>query len=171
MDGGVPIGNPRGFDADNRETFGAAGPGDVPPRSRFAPDAVTQAVIALVNTRFAEDPGRLESFGWPVTRAQALQSLQVFITERLPLFGRYQDAMWPGAPWLYHAHLAAALSLKLLNPCRLVVQAQAADLAGRAPLASFEGFIRQILGWREYVRGVYWTQMPGYLERNALGAA
>ena len=170
MDGGVPVGGQWSFDADNREAFGAAGPGDVPPRSRFAPDAVTQAVVALVNTRFAEHPGRLESFGWPVTRAQALQSLQAFITERLPLFGRYQDAMWPGDPWLYHAHLAAALNLKLLNPREVVAQAQAAYLAGRAPLASVEGFIRQILGWREYVRGVYWTQMPGYLERNALGA-
>ena len=170
MDGGLPVGGQWSFDADNREAFGAAGPGDVPPRSRFAADAVTQAVIALVNTRFAEHPGRLESFGWPVTRAQALQSLQVFITERLPLFGRYQDAMWPGDPWLYHAHLAAALNLKLLNPREVVAQAQAAYLAGRAPLASVEGFIRQILGWREYVRGVYWTQMPGYLERNALGA-
>ena len=170
MDGGVPVGGQWSFDADNREAFGAAGPGDVPSRSRFAPDAVTQEVIALVNTRFAEHPGRLESFGWPVTRAQALQSLQAFITERLPLFGRYQDAMWPGDPWLYHAHLSAALNLKLLNPREVVAQAQAAYLAGRAPLASVEGFIRQILGWREYVRGVYWTQMPGYLERNALGA-
>ena len=170
MDGGVPVGGQWSFDADNREAFGAAGPGDVPPRSRFAPDAVTQEVIALVNTRFAEHPGRLESFGWPVTRAQALQSLQAFITERLPLFGRYQDAMWPGDPWLYHAHLSAVLNLKLLNPREVVAQVQAAYLDGRAPLASVEGFIRQILGWREYVRGVYWTQMPGYLERNALGA-
>ena len=170
MDGGVPVGGQWSFDADNREAFGAAGPGDVPPRSRFAPDAITQEVIALVNTRFAEHPGRLESFGWPVTRAQALQSLQAFITERLPLFGRYQDAMWPGDPWLYHAHLAAALNLKLLNAREVVAQVQAAYLDGRAPLASVEGFIRQILGWREYVRGVYWTQMPGYLERNALGA-
>ena len=170
MDGGVPVGGQWSFDADNREAFGAAGPGDVPPRSRFAPDAVTQEVIALVNTRFAEHPGRLESFGWPVTRAQALQSLQAFITERLPLFGRYQDAMWPGDPWLYHAHLSAALNLKLLNVREVVAQVQAAYLDGRAPLASVEGFIRQILGWREYVRGVYWTQMPGYLERNALGA-
>ena len=170
MDGGAPVGGQWSFDADNREAFGAAGPGDVPPRSRFAPDAVTQEVIALVNTRFAEHPGRLESFGWPVTRAQALQSLQAFITERLPLFGRYQDAMWPGDPWLYHAHLSAALNLKLLNPREVVAQVQAAYLDGRAPLASVEGFIRQILGWREYVRGVYWTQMPGYLERNALGA-
>jgi deoxyribodipyrimidine photolyase-related protein len=142
----------------------------VPPRSRFELDAVTRDVIALVDQRFAAHPGRLDSFAWPVTRAQALQALQAFVQQRLPLFGRYQDAMWPGDPWLYHAHLSAALNLKLLNPREVVAAAVAAHDAGHAPLASVEGFVRQILGWREYVRGIYWTQMPGYLERNALGA-
>jgi deoxyribodipyrimidine photolyase-related protein len=170
MNGDEPLGGQWNFDADNREAFGPAGPGVVPPRTTFAPDALTREVIALVNTRFAAHPGQLESFAWPVTRSQALQSLQAFITERLPLFGRYQDAMWPGDPWLYHAHLSAALNLKLLNPREVVAQAQAAYHDGRASLASVEGFIRQILGWREYVRGIYWTQMPGYLGRNALGA-
>jgi deoxyribodipyrimidine photolyase-related protein len=165
-----PAGGQWNFDADNREAFDAAGPGEVPPRTRFEPDAVTREVIELVNTRFARHPGRLDSFAWPVTRAQALQSLQAFIEERLPLFGRYQDAMWPGNPWLYHAHLSAALNLKLLNPREVVAAAEAAYRDGRAPLASVEGFIRQVLGWREYVRGIYWTQMPGYLERNALDA-
>ncbi len=166
----TPIGGQWNFDADNREAFGAEGPGAVPPRAAFEPDAVTREVIALVNTRFADHPGRLDSFAWPVTRAQALQSLQAFIRERLPLFGRYQDAMWPGDPWLYHAHLSAALNLKLLNPREVVAAAEAAHRDGQAPLASVEGFIRQILGWREYVRGIYWTQMPEYLERNALDA-
>jgi deoxyribodipyrimidine photolyase-related protein len=142
----------------------------VPKRSTFEPDALTTEVMALVKQRFALHPGQLESFAWPVTREQALQSLQAFIQERLPLFGRYQDAMWPGDPWLYHAHLSAALNLKLLNPREVVAAAEAAYHAGHAPLASAEGFIRQILGWREYVRGIYWTQMPQYLERNALGA-
>jgi len=170
MQDGEPVGGQWNFDADNREAFGAAGPGAVPPRTTFEPDAVTREVIALVNTRFADHPGRLDSFAWPVTRAQALQALQAFIHERLPLFGRYQDAMWPGEPWLYHAHLSAALNLKLLNPREVVAAAEKAYHDGHAPLASVEGFIRQILGWREYVRGVYWTQMPGYLERNALHA-
>ncbi len=170
MQGDEPIGGQWNFDADNREAFGAAGPGAVPPRTVFEPDAVTREVIALVDTRFTRHPGRLDRFGWPVTRAQALRSLQAFIRERLPLFGRYQDAMWPGDPWLYHAHLSAALNLKLLNPREVVAAAEAAHRDGHAPLASVEGFIRQILGWREYVRGVYWTQMPGYLERNALDA-
>ena len=170
MEGDEPVGGQWNFDADNREAFGAAGPGAVPPRAHFKPDAVTREVIALVNTRFVAHPGRLDSFAWPVTRAQALQSLQSFIQERLPLFGRFQDAMWPGDPWLYHAHLSAALNLKLLNPREVVAAAEAAHRSGHAPLASVEGFIRQILGWREYVRGVYWTQMPDYLERNALDA-
>ena len=170
LDAEAPLGGQWNFDADNREAFGAAGPGLVPPRSTFAPDVVTREVIALVQERFPQHPGSLESFAWPVTRAQALDALRAFIEQRLPLFGRYQDAMWPGDPWLYHAHLSAALNLKLLNPREVVAAAVAAHAAGHAPLASVEGFVRQILGWREYVRGIYWTQMPGYLERNMLGA-
>jgi deoxyribodipyrimidine photolyase-related protein len=170
MVGDEPVGGQWNFDADNREAFGAAGPGDVPPRTSFAPDAVTREVIDLVNTRFAAHPGRLDSFTWPVTRAQALQSMRAFMQERLPLFGRYQDAMWPGDPWLYHSHLSAALNLKLLGAREVVAAAEAAYHDGNVPLSSAEGFIRQILGWREYVRGIYWTQMPGYLERNALNA-
>jgi len=170
QDADAPLGGQWNFDADNREAFGVEGPGTVPPRCTFAPDAVTREVIALVDERFAAHPGRLDSFAWPVTREQALQSLHAFIEQRLPLFGRYQDAMWPGDPWLYHSHISAALNLKLLNPREVVAAAEAAFHAGQAPLASVEGFVRQILGWREYVRGIYWTQMPGYLERNTLGA-
>jgi len=124
----------------------------------------------LVEARFATHPGRLYSFAWPVTREQALVSLQRFIAERLPSFGRYQDAMWPGDPWLYHSHLSAALNLKLLNPREVVGAAVAAYHAGDAPLPAVEGFVRQILGWREYVRGIYWTRMPGYVELNELDA-
>jgi deoxyribodipyrimidine photolyase-related protein len=167
---GAPLGGKWNFDVENREAFGAAGPGEVPPRCAFKPDAVTRKVIALVEGRFPQHPGRLESFAWPVTRAQALQSLRAFVKERLPQFGRYQDAMWPGDPWLYHSHLSAALNLKLLNPREVLAAAVAAYESGHAPLASVEGFVRQILGWREYVRGIYWTQMPGYLELNTLGA-
>jgi len=167
---GAPLGGKWNYDAENREAFGAAGPGEVPQRCAFKPDAVTRKVIALVEGRFPQHPGRLESFAWPVTRAQALQSLRAFVKERLPQFGRYQDAMWPGDPWLYHSHLSAALNLKLLNPREVLAAAVAAYESGHAPLASVEGFVRQILGWREYVRGIYWTQMPGYLELNTLGA-
>jgi deoxyribodipyrimidine photolyase-related protein len=165
-----PIGGQWNFDGDNREAFGRAGPGALPERATFAPDAMTREVITLVNMRFAQHPGTLDSFAWPVTREQALQALQRFIEQRLPLFGRFEDALWPGEPWLYHSQLSAALNLKLLNPREVVQAAEAAYRAGRAPLQSAEGFIRQILGWREYVRGIYWMQMPGYAARNALNA-
>ena len=170
MEGKAPVGGQWNFDADNRESFGKTGPQNVPPPSRFAPDAITQEVMALVNTRFASHPGSLKSFGWPVTRTQALVALQSFIDQRLPLLGRYEDAMWAGEPWLYHSHLSCALNLKLLTAREVVQAAEDAYHAGHAPLAAVEGFIRQILGWREYVRGIYWLHMPDYLERNALNA-
>ncbi len=166
----TPLGGQWNFDADNRESFGKAGPQNLKQPLRFAPDATTTEVIALVNTRFAQHPGQLTSFGWPVTRAQALLALQDFITHRLPLFGQFEDALWEGEPWLYHSQLSCALNLKLLNPREVVQAAEQAYRTGAAPLAGVEGFIRQILGWREYVRGIYWTQMPDYLERNALNA-
>lgn len=171
MHEGQPVGGQWNFDAENREAFGPQGPGAVPARATFAPDDLTREVIALVAARFAQHPGTLHSFAWPVTRPQALQSLQLFIQRRLSLFGRYEDAMWPGEPWLYHSQLSAALNLKLLSAREVVQAAETAYRAGHVPLASAEGFIRQILGWREYVRGIYWTQMPGYLERNALEAS
>ena len=165
-----PEGGQWNFDADNRKSFGRDGPGAVPPPRRFAPDAITQQVQSSVRRRFASHPGRCDAFGWPVTRAEALEALAAFIDERLPDFGRWQDALWPGEAWLWHAHLSAALNVKLLHPRETVAAAEAAYRDGRVLLSSAEGFIRQILGWREYVRGIYWTQMPAYLECNALGA-
>ncbi len=170
MDGDQPAGGQWNFDADNRESFGPQGPGLVPPRATFDPDATTLEVIALVNTRFADHPGTLDSFAWPVTREQALHALTRFVDERLALFGRYEDALWPGEPWLYHSHLSSAMNLKLLSAREVVQAAEDAYRSGQVPLQSAEGFIRQILGWREYVRGIYWTQMPGYVALNALDA-
>jgi len=170
MEGTEPAGGQWNFDADNRQAFGRDGPGLVPPPLRFEPDVVTTEVMALVNAQQPPAPGRLQNFGWPVTRAQALAALEDFIQHRLALFGRFQDAMWGGQPWLYHAMISSSLNLKLLDPREVIAAAEAAWRAGRVPLASAEGFIRQILGWREYVRGVYWLRMPGYLELNALEA-
>jgi deoxyribodipyrimidine photolyase-related protein len=166
----APEGGQWNFDADNRDAFGAQGPQGVPAPARFEPDALTREVLDLVRRRFSAHPGRLDSFAWAVTRQQALHALERFVAERLPQFGRWQDALWPGEPWLWHSHLSAALNLKLLHPREVVAAAEAAYRAGHVPLASAEGFIRQILGWREYVRGIYWTHMPAYLERNALDA-
>ncbi|KPF49725.1 deoxyribodipyrimidine photolyase [beta proteobacterium AAP121] len=170
MDGDQPAGSEWNYDAENREGFGPNGPGFVPPPVRTAPDAITQQVLALVRERYATHPGSVAEFGWPVTRAEALRGLQAFIDERLPDFGRWQDAMWEGQPWLYHSHISVGLNLKLLHPREVISAAEAAWRAGRVPIAAAEGFIRQVLGWREYVRGIYWQQMPGYLALNELGA-
>ena len=131
---------------------------------------MTREVMALVNTRFASHPGALDAFGWPVTRAQALVALDAFIAQRLPRFGQYEDAMWQGEAWLYHSHLSSSMNLKLISAREVVQAAEAALRAGHAPLASVEGFVRQILGCREYVRGIYWTRMLIYAGRNALDA-
>jgi deoxyribodipyrimidine photolyase-related protein len=165
-----PEGGSWNFDHDNRKSFGASGPPVHVAPITFAPDQITQAVLALVNTRFATHPGDLAAFDWPVSAAEAELALADFITHRLPAFGDWQDAMWTNAPWLFHSRLSAALNLKLLNPRRVIAAAEQAWRDGQAPLAAVEGFIRQILGWREYVRGIYWQQMPNYLGLNALNA-
>ncbi len=170
MNGRQPEGGRWNFDTDNRNSFGVQGPGMLPAPVRFEPDSMSLEVMALVNRQLAGHPGELSSMGWLVTRAQALQALEAFIAHRLAHFGVYQDAMWEGEAWLYHSHLSCALNLKLLNPREVIQAAIDAYHQGHAPLALVEGFVRQILGWREYVRGIYWTQMPDYLERNAMNA-
>ena len=169
-DAGAPVGGEWNFDKLNRKSFGREGPGLLPQRLSFPPDEITRAVVALVCARFPQSPGRVAGFEEPVTRAQALAALEDFIDNRLPLFGDYQDAIAKGRVTLHHARLSAALNLKLLNPQEVCAAALKAYAEGRAPLNAVEGFVRQILGWREFVRGVYWTQMPDYAGLNHLGA-
>jgi deoxyribodipyrimidine photolyase-related protein len=161
MDGDEPAGGAWNFDKANRHPFGKQGPGLLPAPLRFAPDALTQQVMALVERRFPAAPGRLDGFDWPVTAAQADLALTDFIDHRLAAFGPFQDAMWRGETWLYHARLSAAMNLKLIAPAPIVTAAEQAWREGRAPIASVEGFVRQVLGWREYVRGVYWHADAG----------
>ena len=170
MEGDGPTGGEWNYDRENRDSFGKAGPEDPNSGPGSEPDATTRDVIELVNRRFASHPGSLESFRWPVTRESALDALNGFVRHRLPNFGDYQDAMWTGEPWLYHSLLSSSLNLKLLNPREVVDAAENAYRSGEAPLPAVEGFIRQILGWREYVRGIYWMFMPEYLERNYMEA-
>jgi deoxyribodipyrimidine photolyase-related protein len=170
MDGDEPAGGRWNFDAENRGSFGAAGPGWLPSPVAFPPDGTTREVLDVVERELPGNPGRLDAFDWPVTRTQSLAALDDFVTNRLPLFGRWQDAMWRGEPWLYHSRIAAALNLKLLNPREVCDAAERAWRDGQAPLDAVEGFVRQILGWREYVRGIYWREMPSYVDRNALDA-
>lgn len=168
MNGDKPIGGQWNFDAANREPLPKAH--RPPPRLRFPPDAVTRAVIALVEARYPDHFGETAEFGWPVTREEALRALGHFIDAALPTFGRYQDAMREGAPFLYHSLIAPALNLRLLDLLEVCRAAEMAFDSGHAPLDSVEGFIRQIIGWREYVRGIYWRFMPDYAARNALEA-
>lgn len=170
-DEGGPAGGQWNFDRENRESFGRDGPpADLPARPQHRMDALTREVIKLVEARFPDHPGDLETFNWPVTRQQALAELTDFTENRLAAFGRYQDALWTGEPHLYHSLLSVPLNLKLLNPREVVEAAVSAWQGGRAPLAAVEGFVRQVIGWREYVRGIYWWKMPGYRKRNALEA-
>ncbi len=168
MEGQLPAGGEWNYDAANRKRLPA---GMTPPsRLRFVPDVTTLEVMALVERRFGDHFGSLEEFGWPVTRADALSALNDFVSHSLPRFGDFQDAMKSGSPLLFHSLLAPALNLGLLSPREVCAAADAAWRAGAAPLNSVEGFVRQILGWREYVRGIYWTLMPGYAGENALEA-
>ena len=170
MDGDQPAGGNWNYDSENRASFPVAGPGMIPEPLQFPPDELTTEVLDLVRTRFAGHPGSLDEFGWPVTPGQARAALADFVEHRLSLFGRHQDAMWVGEPWLFHSRISVALNLKLLDPREVIAAAEAAWREGRAPLPAVEGFIRQVLGWREYVRGIYWTRMPEYAALNALGA-
>ena len=174
MDDGEPAGGQWNFDAENRGAFPKSGPSRGPGRLtapiRFSPDAITRDVITLVNARFASHPGSLDTFDWPVTPADAQAALDDFLVHRLAAFGKYQDAIWTGEPWLYHSRLSQAMNMKLLDPRDVVAGAERIWRAGKAPLEATEGFIRQVLGWREYVRGIYWHFMPEYEQRNTLGA-
>ena len=130
------------------------------------PDETSQTVLNLVEHYCADHFGELDEFGFAVTREQALQVLEHFIVNRLPLFGTFQDAMIEGEPWMYHSHIGFYLNVGLLGPGEVITSVQNAYEAGTAPLNSVEGFIRQILGWREFVRGIYWLKMPGYASEN-----
>lgn len=169
-DDGKPMGGQWNFDQANRDSFGKQGPGEVPAPPRFEPDDTTQAVLALVEGRHGDHPGSLSAFAWPVTPQQARAALDAFVEHRLPLFGRYQDAMWTDEPALYHSLLSAAMNLKLLAPQTVIDAAVLALEQGHAPIEAVEGFVRQVLGWREYVRGLYFLRMPDFLSENALDA-
>jgi deoxyribodipyrimidine photolyase-related protein len=169
MAGDKPEGGKWNFDVENRKAL----PRNIKvPRSRrFAPDATTRQVMKLVGQRFADHFGDLDSFGWAVTRHDALKALRHFITNCLPQFGDYQDAMQTGGDFLFHSVLSPYLNIGLLSPREVCEAALAAYDRCKAPLPAVEGFIRQILGWREYVRGLYWMQMPAYAKTNFLKAS
>ena len=164
MDGGEPVGGKWNFDSDNREPPVAGMV--IPPPLQFVPDKITNEVLALVSERCADHFGDLDDFGFAVTREQALAVLDHFVDQRLNNFGKYQDAMVLDEPWVYHSHIGFYLNAGLLLPAEVISAAETAYHSGHVPLNSVEGFIRQILGWREFVRGIYWLKMPDYADLN-----
>lgn len=168
MDGDQPAGGQWNYDADNRKP---PAKGMVYPKMpRFAPDETTETVLELIAQRFGNHFGDLRPFGWAVTRAQALECLEDFVAHRLPRFGDFQDAMVADEDGMFHSQLSALINCGLLGPLEVCRAAEAAWQAGAAPLNAVEGFVRQIIGWREYVRGIHWIAGRDYAARNHLGA-
>ncbi|MDA1314757.1 MAG: cryptochrome/photolyase family protein, partial [Acidobacteria bacterium] len=164
MHGGKPIGGKWNYDNDNRETPSADA--EFPEIPRFLPDMATESLIALVNEEFSDHFGECDEFAWPVTRDDAQRFASDFLDSRLDLFGPYQDAIVTGEPTLYHSLLSPLINLGLLEPMWLCREAERRYCEGKARLNSVEGFIRQIIGWREFVYQVYHLKMPQYTESN-----
>ncbi|MEE4199244.1 cryptochrome/photolyase family protein [Erythrobacter sp.] len=167
-DNGKPEGGDWNYDQDNRKP--PKEDMDPPPVPEFEPDETTSEVIALVEEKFGDHFGSLDKFAWPVTSDEAQEAADAFFKGRIEKFGPYQDAMVHGQDDLYHSMLSTSINLGLLDPLELCERAAKAYEDGDAPINSVEGFIRQIIGWREYIRGFYWLHMPDLQSRNALNA-
>ena len=168
MDGDQPVGDQWNFDSENRKPPNSTIV--IPDRFHSAPDAITQEVCAMVERLFPDHMGTAAPFHFAVTAEAARAALQQFIDERLTFFGDYQDAMLQDEAWMFHAHIGLYLNTGLLLPLECIAAAEQAYHRGQAPLNAVEGFIRQILGWREFVRGLYWQNMPGYDRLNFFDA-
>lgn len=168
MEGAKPEGGKWNYDHDNREK--ASADQVFPDIPIFQPDEITREVLTLVEAHFPDHVGTLDGFGFAVTRDDALLCLDAFIRERLETFGRFQDAMLVGQRFMSHSILSPYINAGLLSPIEVCERAAEAYYAGAAPLNAVEGFIRQVIGWREYIRGIYWLEMPEYLDLNFFGA-
>ncbi len=166
---GKPEGGEWNFDSENRKPPPNE-PLLIPQPLRFKPDAITRDVIDLVAKRFADHPGSLDNFVFATRAEDALAQQAHFIKHALARFGDYQDAMLTDQPFLWHSILSPYLNCGLLDPLALCQAVEAVFRKGKVPINAAEGFIRQIIGWREYVRGIYWREGPDYAQRNALGA-
>lgn len=168
MQDGMPIGGQWNLDASNRKAMPANQP--LPPILKFEPDDITRDVITLVQQQFPNNMGSAESFSYAVTGKQARLAFLHFVEHQLPLFGDYQDAMQLNEPHLFHSICSMYLNCGLLDLRWVCQKVELAYKEGKVPLNAAEGFIRQLIGWREYVRGLYWLLMPDYKERNFLKA-
>ncbi len=165
---GKPAGGRWNFDTENRRGWRAQQP--VPARAENPPDALTREVLTLVEREFPDNPGDLREFRLATDRAGAERALDWFLEHAMAHFGSYQDALAEESPWLFHSLISMYINVGLLDPLDVCREVERAWRNGHCELAAAEGFIRQILGWREYIRGVYWLHMPHYAERNSLQA-
>lgn len=161
---GKPVGGKWNYDAENRNPW--RGEPALPARKMLEPDVITQSVIKLVESEFADHFGTLQHFDFAVTRKQALARLKYFIKHILQYFGDYQDAMHTDSAYLFHSILSPYLNAGLLLAAEVCEAAEQAYTDKIASINAVEGFIRQILGWREFIRCIYWTYMPAYAEKN-----
>ena len=166
MDGAKPVGERWNFDHENRKP--AKNDLMMPKPLSFAPDAITRDVLALVERRFPDHPGRLDGFDFAVTAADAVAQRAQFLDHALPLFGDYEDAMLTDVPFLWHSVLSPYINSGLLDPLDLCREVEKRFRAGKVPINAAEGFVRQIIGWREFMRGIYWFAGPDYVDRNFL---
>ncbi len=168
MESGGPVGGQWNFDPENRKKLPSHVA--VPAKPSFSPDRITREVMALVAEKFADHFGSVEGFDLPVTLTDAEIALDEFIMKRLPGFGDWQDAMKTDAPFLFHSLVSTSVNIGLLSPLEIIRRAENAYVLRAAPINAVEGFVRQVLGWREYIRGIYWMNMPKYATLNALDA-
>jgi len=161
---GKPCGGKWNFDVENRK--GWRNQAEIPARPGLDHDAITREVLEQVEAAFPDNPGNLSRFNYPVTVTQAQAQLDWFCEFGLANFGNYQDALAEESPWLFHSLIASSINIGLLNPLSVCQQVEQAWRTNQCDLAAAEGFIRQILGWREYIRGVYWRWMPDYKQHN-----
>lgn len=168
MDGDEPVGDRWNYDHDNRERAPRDLMWETPPTDEL--DDLDHEIIARIDRDAPQCWGAAPDGTWATTRRGALERLAFFVERVLPGFGPHEDAMVERSWHLAHSLLSPYLNLGLLLPAEVCDAVEAAHRAGAVPIASAEGFIRQVIGWREYVWGIYWREMPEYRHRNHLAA-
>ncbi len=163
-----PLGGQWNFDKENRQPLHQII--DFPRPLEFKPDTITKKVLKEVKARFSKHFGDLEPFWFAVTRKNAEKVFAHFLADSLPHFGPYQDAMQREEAFLYHSVISHYLNAGLLDPKKICTAVHDAYLKNKIPIESAEGYLRQILGWREFVRGIYWLKMPTYSQMNFFNA-
>ena len=168
MHQGKPLGGKWNYDAKNRNKYDHKV--EIPKRLKFSPDQITKEVISLIEKEFTNNFGSTSNFHEAINRKQALQCLDIFCDQLIHQFGKYQDAMLNDEALLFHSRISHYINCGLLIPSEVCARVLEVAIECDQTLYAVEGFIRQIIGWREYVRGIYWLNMPKYVNLNFFNA-